>query len=136
MRIFLIALTFFLAFGNLAEAAQAGGRNGRPNAPPRGNDSSIENFVAGFSFDAGVERIVRNYFGAHPVTPQGLPPGIAKNYARGKPLPPGIAKRYLPGDLRRQLPEYPGYDVLIVDRDVLLVSVATGIVADILRDVL
>jgi hypothetical protein len=33
-----------------------------------------------------------------------LPPGIAKNLARGKPLPPGIAKRTLPRELIVQLP--------------------------------
>jgi hypothetical protein len=35
---------------------------------------------------------------------KGLPPGIAKNLARGKPLPPGIAKQYLPTDLNLTLP--------------------------------
>ena len=31
-------------------------------------------------------------------TRNGLPPGIAKNLARGKPLPPGIAKQVLPAE--------------------------------------
>ena len=40
-----------------------------------------------------------------------LPPGIAKNLARGNPLPPGIAKKALPGDLNRRLPPVrDGYD--------------------------
>jgi hypothetical protein len=33
-----------------------------------------------------------DYFVAHNITAQSLPPGIAKNVARGKPLPPGIAR--------------------------------------------
>jgi len=65
-----------------------------------------------------------------------LPPGIAKNLARGKPLPPGIAKRSLPTDLLAGLPHAPhGYERVIVDRKVLLVEVATQIVHDILTDV-
>jgi Ni/Co efflux regulator RcnB len=68
--------------------------------------------------------------------PQGLPPGIAKNLARGKPLPPGIAKRYVPSALLAQLPPRPGYEWLAVDRDILLVVAATEIIVGILRDVL
>ena len=47
---------------------------------------------------------------------KGLPPGIAKNLARGKPLPPGISKKYLPDELRHALPPPPkGYERIIVD---------------------
>jgi Ni/Co efflux regulator RcnB len=65
--------------------------------------------------------------------PQGLPPGIAKNLARGKPLPPGIAKRYLPQNLLVQLPR-PGYEWLVVDDDILLVLAATSVIVDVLQD--
>ncbi len=64
-----------------------------------------------------------------------LPPGIAKNLARGKPLPPGIAKQSLPGDLVRQLPPVRGgYERVIVDGRVLLVETATQIIHDVLMD--
>lgn len=67
---------------------------------------------------------------------KGLPPGIAKNLARGKPLPPGIAKRYLPDELRHALPAPPhGYERIIVDGKVLLVEIATRVIHDILVDV-
>ena len=33
-----------------------------------------------------------------------LPPGIAKNLARGKPLPPGIAKKMVPSSMLHDLP--------------------------------
>ena len=67
---------------------------------------------------------------------RGLPPGIAKNLARGKPLPPGIAKQYLPTDLRDLLPAPPkGYERIIVDGKVLLVEIATRVIQDILTDV-
>ncbi len=66
-----------------------------------------------------------------------LPPGIAKNLARGKPLPPGIAKRGLPSDLMVQLPPVAdGYERIIVAGKILLVEIATQVVHDILVDVL
>jgi hypothetical protein len=65
-----------------------------------------------------------------------LPPGIAKKIARGGTLPPGIAKRYLPQNLLVQLPPRPGYQWVVVDNDVVLVVAATGLIADILADVL
>ena len=68
---------------------------------------------------------------------KGLPPGIAKNLARGKPLPPGIAKQYLPDGLHAVLPPPPrGYERIIVDGKVLLVEVATQVIHDILTDVI
>ena len=64
-----------------------------------------------------------------------LPPGIAKNLARGKALPPGIAKKQLPSDLVRQLPPVRvGYERIIVDGRVLLVEAATQIVHDVLME--
>lgn len=65
---------------------------------------------------------------------QSLPPGIAKNYARGKPLPPGIARKALPSGLLGLLPPRPGYEWGVVDRDVVLLVAGTMIVADILRN--
>lgn len=66
-----------------------------------------------------------------------LPPGIARNLARGKSLPPGIAKQHLPGELQRALPATPaGYERVIVDGRVLLIEVATQVIHDVLTDVL
>jgi hypothetical protein len=89
--------------------------------------------------------IIQDYYAHHPAAldagPQqgkkskGLPPGIAKNLARGKPLPPGIAKTRLPSDLVRQLPPvYPGYERVVVDGRVLLVEIATQIIHDVLME--
>lgn len=64
-----------------------------------------------------------------------LPPGIAKNLARGKPLPPGIAKNF-DSRLTSRLPHYEGYEWKQIGRDVVLVAIATGIVYEILRNVL
>jgi hypothetical protein len=65
---------------------------------------------------------------------QGIPPGLAK---KGGALPPGIAKRQLPNNLLAQLPPPPtGYERVIVDKDVLLVHIATQVVHDVLQHVL
>jgi len=64
-----------------------------------------------------------------------LPPGVRKNLARGKPVPPGIAKRAVPGPMLGQLPRYPGYEWRVYGSDLVLVSVATAVVANVLHDV-
>lgn len=65
---------------------------------------------------------------------QGIPPGLAR---KGGALPPGIAKRQLPNNLIAQLPPPPaGYERVIVDKDVLLVNIATQVVHDVLQHVL
>ena len=66
---------------------------------------------------------------------KGLPPGIARNLARGKPLPPGIAKQHLPDGLVSVLPPpRKGYERVVVDGRVLLVEVATQVIHDVLSD--
>jgi hypothetical protein len=66
-----------------------------------------------------------------------LPPGIAKNLARGKPLPPGIAMQSLPEELTVELPPPPeGCARIIVDGKVVLIDLATRVVHDILSDIL
>lgn len=66
---------------------------------------------------------------------QSLPPGIAKNLARGKPLPPGIAKKAVPASLLGQLPSYPGYEWQIVGNDLVLIALSTAIVASVINGV-
>ena len=63
---------------------------------------------------------------------QALPPGIQKNLARGKPLPPGIAKK-LDGRLASRLPHYEGYEWQQVGTELILVSIASGLVYEILN---
>lgn len=66
-----------------------------------------------------------------------LPPGIAKNLARGKPLPPGIAKQVLPTALQSLLPPAPnGYERIIVAGKILLVAIATQVIVDVITDIL
>ena len=52
-------------------------------------------------------------------------------------LPPGLEKRRLPGDLYDDLGSFEdGTEPQIVGTDVLLVETATGVILDILRDVI
>ena len=95
-------------------------------------------------FTAAEIEIIRDYYRDHGDTAaahgkgkhKSLPPGIAKNLARGKPLPPGIAKRALPGDLVAALPPVrTGHERVIIDGRVLLVEIATQVVRDVLYDI-
>lgn len=65
----------------------------------------------------------------------GLPPGIRRNLARGKPLPPGIARRNLPDGMVRGLPVVQGHEWRVAGTDLVLVALGTLIVAEILQDV-
>lgn len=64
-----------------------------------------------------------------------LPPGIAKNLARGKPLPPGIAKKTVPASMLNQLPHYPGYEWRVVGDNLVLIALSTAIVTSIINGV-
>jgi hypothetical protein len=64
-----------------------------------------------------------------------LPPGVAKNLARGKPLPPGIAKKTPRAEFVRQLPTYPDYEWKRCGTDLVLVQVATQVVAEVLANI-
>jgi len=91
---------------------------------------------AGITLTIGQRESIRSYYAAHPQPEMAaLPPGIRKKLARGKPLPPGIAKKMAPTDLVRAIAVPAGYQVVEVGLDVLLVEVATGIIHDILMDV-
>ena len=82
-----------------------------------------------------VERnVIINYFRTHRLEVKPLPPGIARNLARGKPLPPGIAKQRIPADLSRRLVVRSGYQSLIIGDRIVLID-PVGIVVDILSEI-
>ena len=65
-----------------------------------------------------------------------LPPGLAKQLAEKGRLPPGLAKRDLPTDLAAQLPTRPAdQEVKVVEGDVVLLDRTTGIILDVIKDV-
>lgn len=65
-----------------------------------------------------------------------LPPGIAKNLARGKSLPPGITTRHLSDPLLKGLPQYNGYQWLGAGSDLVLINMTSRMVADVLVNAL
>lgn len=68
-----------------------------------------------------------------------LPPGLEKQLRERGTLPPGLQKRAepLPYDLERRLPRLPtGYRRSVVAGNVILMDERTGVIADIIRDVL
>jgi hypothetical protein len=73
---------------------------------------------------------------------KGLPPGLAKRdqlppgLAKRKQLPPGLAKRALPHELEDRLPHRKGYERVVADGRVVLIEKASGVVVDILEDIL
>jgi hypothetical protein len=132
----LIASSLTIALA--AQNALAAPKSDHPGKSGGGHDQhgqTIGVSIQGPSIDIGRVRIVlgdnRSLIGPS----SALPPGIAKNLARGKPLPPGIAKNF---DSRvvGQLPRYEGYEWKQVGTDVVLVAIATGIVYEVLRNIL
>jgi hypothetical protein len=77
-------------------------------------------------------RIIRDYYSAQSRKLKSLPPGIAKNLARGKPLPPGIAKTRVPDDLIGLLPSR-AESLWIVAGDVVLLVDAGDLIVDVVR---
>lgn len=66
-----------------------------------------------------------------------LPPGLARQLHRNGRLPPGLEKRGLPDDLDSRLPTVrEGYERVLADGKVILVETASGIIVDIIEDVL
>lgn len=121
-----------------ATCSPALAKNDKGSGPPphvkavktTGGHSKVKKAKPHFTTDDAAH--LRLYFAAQPVAWIGLPPGIAKNYARGKPLPPGIAKK-LPQGALAGLPRYEGYEYVSVGRDIVLIEVASRIVVDVIE---
>ena len=118
-------------------AAAAWGAPPPGKGPHKGGESAEPGgAVAEVTFSLGERETITRYFQQHREPARRLPPGIAKNLARGKPLPPGIAKKFLPQELDASLPPRPGFERIVVGTDVLLIDAATRVIADILHNVL
>jgi Ni/Co efflux regulator RcnB len=147
----LLSSSLLLADPGNGKGNQDNGHSGKNNSSQNSNAKAQKNSHSGNSsdnhnnddeyfqqhYDNDVERILRIFTDNQGQYGQidSLPPGIRKNLARGKPLPPGIAKKMNP-DFARQLPNYPGYEWRQVGSDAALINITTGIVREIMRDVL
>lgn len=120
-------------------ANKGGGKANQETAAPE-TDQTVGDVIAKSIIDSSSRALIEEYFRDHPQPVEALPPGIAKNVARGKPLPPGIAKRSIPDPLQTELRRRDSsvgkiVDALIVGDDVALVDAATGVVVDIIVDI-
>lgn len=143
----LLSSSLLLADPGNSKNNQGNGQNGKggnsqsSNAKEHNDKASHGNYDDDAQFqqryDHDLDRILRVFSenSGHYGQVDALPPGIRKNLARGKPLPPGIAKKLNP-DFTRQLPYYQGYEWRQVGTDAALINITTGIVREIMRDVL
>ncbi|AUU84777.1 anti-virulence regulator CigR family protein [Leclercia adecarboxylata] len=120
------------------------GNSGKGNSDNHGNKQNNGNHTSGKSNKSvreDVDARVSYDHARHLALNYGLtgydslPPGIAKNLARGKPLPPGIAKKSVPASMLGQLPSYPGYEWRVVGKDLVLIALSTAIVTTIINGV-
>ncbi len=109
---------------------------GKAEAQRHPNRTRVE-VTAGITFSVTQRESIRSYYADHPRAGlKALPPGMRKRLAKGKPLPPGIAKQVAPSALMERVAVPKGYRLQEVGPDVVLVEIATGIVHDILMDVI
>lgn len=133
MKTFALAAIAVLAL-SLPAAADPGGKRGGGHGDG-GQRTERSTDLGDIIISAAERALIGEYYRSHAVQVDSLPPGIRKKVARGKPLPPGIAKRF-PDGLRGQLPHRAGYDYRVVGADVLLVEIATGVIVDVVKDIL
>lgn len=116
------------AHGNSKHAEKGQGNASKGGHKKGGNPCDAERDI-GYSFARGLaeEYGITGY--------KSLPPGIAKNLARGKPLPPGIAKRSLPPSMLNELPYYPGHEWKIVGDNLVLIALSTAVVTAVINGV-
>lgn len=122
-------LSVLLAVAALTLAPEVQAQNGKAKEKKVAAQSQQP---AGFS--KAERQIIVEFFVGHSYEVQPLPPGIAKNLARGKPLPPGIAKKRIPSELKARLPSRAGVEISIFGDRIVLLE-ASGLVVDVLEGI-
>jgi hypothetical protein len=125
-----IAVCVFATLAAFSSTSDLQAQDGRGR--DRGEEVRVQQSVG---FSVTERQIIVEFFATHRQEAQALPPGIAKNLARGKRLPPGIAKRPIPSQLRAQLPTRAGVEISIFGDRIVLLE-ASGLVVDILEGIL
>jgi len=129
---------FLLVAASLVVAATPAQSQRPDTKPPKANPKNTKDqptATVRVVFHDSDRGVFREYYSAHRSAVKPLPPGIAKNLARGKPLPPGIAKTRVPDAVLVKLPwRPPGYSVFLFGDRVVLLD-AGGLVADILDSI-
>lgn len=127
----LFGIVGLLVATSVPASAQGKGKSSKPDAPAPASASTPSVVVV---FRDSDRTTFRDYFRTHRIVATALPPGIAKNVARGKPLPPGIAKRAVPPGLVALGPKV-GPDITFNIVGDVVVAIRSGVVVDILTGV-
>ena len=121
--------------GNSSNHGNSGNKGnsqkGNSQAEQRKNNGKPDHVDSDISYNVARQYAVRYGLTGY----KSLPPGIAKNLARGKPLPPGIAKKSVPSSMLNQLPYYPGYEWQVVGDNLVLIALSTAIVTAVINGV-
>ncbi len=112
-------------------------------APVSGTFVTAGSEISSGYFGEDEREIIEDYFGRGVKTGKkgkkgkSVPPGLARQLERKGTLPPGLAKKALPPGLTDRLPPTrAGQERVIVGDDVVLVETVTGVILDIIRDVI
>ena len=141
VRILRIAFSILVGTGCIAAAAHAAPPEGKGKSNNGSGQADIADQTVAETVgqlihpDINYDEVRRIAIDHHYTGYRALPPGIAKNLARGKPLPPGIAKKSAPSSIVRELPTYPDYEWKRCGTDLVLVHIATQIVAEVLANI-
>lgn len=125
---------FVAAAGFTLASAGALPAQGRPQGKGKPASAPEPTVSVSVVFRSGDQDTFRRWFATNKITAQPLPPGIAKNVARGKPLPPGIAKRAVPAELVALGPTLER-DVTLAIVGVVVVALRQGVVIDVLAGI-
>ena len=88
----------------------------RGRGRPKESEIRVQQSVG---FSVAERQIIAEFFATNRQEVDELPPGIARNLARGKRLPPGIAKKQIPSALQARLSTRVGVEVSIFGDRVL-----------------
>ena len=108
-----------------------------------GTSAAASSEITDAIFGAIEKKIIKDFFGGGEKKAKKnkgksgeMPPGLARHIERYGTLPPGLAKKSLPPGLADRLPATKaGQKRVIVGNDVVLVQAATGVILDIIKDV-
>jgi Ni/Co efflux regulator RcnB len=136
--VFFISLAVITSFA-IANPPEGKGKQGKEKAYKQKKDKSDDQGNDGsgalISINVRYEDVRPIAVANHYIGYKSLPPGIRKNLMRGKPLPPGIAKKMVPDPMLLKLPRYEGYEWRICGSDLILATIATGIVQEVIQGV-
>lgn len=151
LSIGLLVASFSLSSAEAKGSGKGGGKGHKPTAhgkagkitkghskgptkvfKPKHKGHAADLWQPDFHVDRARHFVLQNHLGGQ----KPLPPGIRKNLMRGKPLPPGIARTRLPHSFLSTLPYREGYEWQAYGSDLVLVSRATQLVAQVLMGAL